>query len=71
MPLAFYFLARILASMTAAAIKRLRERLGLTQAQMADRIGVNQSTVHRWEEGILPPNKPCEKLLQQLAKEAA
>ena len=32
-----------------------RKRLGLTQAQMADRLGVSQSTVALWERGKTKP----------------
>lgn len=35
--------------MTAAEIARIRGRMGLTQAQFADLLGVAASTVSRWE----------------------
>jgi transcriptional regulator with XRE-family HTH domain len=47
-------------------VKALRERLGLSQAQFADRIGVKQATVSRWESGQ-PVPKPTMKLLAQMA----
>lgn len=34
-------------------IKRIRERLGLTQAQMAAELGLTQSSVSRFETGDL------------------
>lgn len=34
-------------------IRYLREEKGLTQQQLADRLGVNQSTVDRYEKGII------------------
>ena len=34
---------------TGAAIKQLREAKGLTQAELADRIGVSSKTVSKWE----------------------
>lgn len=34
-----------------ANIKTIRERLGLTQAELADRLGVTQSTMSRLETG--------------------
>ncbi len=35
-------------------LKRRRKRLGLTQTQLADILGVRRNTVTRWEVGILP-----------------
>ena len=37
--------------------KKSRERLGLTQAQLADQLGVKENTVYRWEAGKLPISK--------------
>ena len=36
---------------TGAVIKSLRERRSLTQAQLADRLGVGDKAVSRWETG--------------------
>lgn len=33
-----------------------RKRLGLSQAAIAAQIGVNQTTLSRWEHGHLTPN---------------
>lgn len=33
-------------------LKRARKRLGLTQAQMARRLGTSQENVSRWERGV-------------------
>ena len=38
-------------------VKDLRERLGLTQVQMAERIGVSFATVNRWENGQSRPRR--------------
>ena len=38
-------------------VKDLRERLGLTQAEMAERIGVSFATVNRWENGQSRPRR--------------
>lgn len=35
----------------------IREALGLSQAQMADQLGVHQSTISRFERGELPTDK--------------
>jgi transcriptional regulator with XRE-family HTH domain len=36
-------------------IRRAREASGMSQAQVADRAGVGQSTVARYERGVLAP----------------
>lgn len=40
---------------TASDIRSARERVGETQAQFAERFGVHQSTIDRWETDG-PPN---------------
>ena len=40
--------------MTPDQLKALRARLGLTQAELAEQIGVERNTVNRWEMGLLP-----------------
>lgn len=37
--------------MTPAEVKAARRALGLTQQELAGRLGVEQSTVWRWEHG--------------------
>jgi len=37
-----------------ARMKRHRKRLGLTQAQLADKLGVKQSMISRMEHGRTP-----------------
>jgi DNA-binding transcriptional regulator YiaG len=51
-------------------IKKLRHRLGLTQAEFAELIGVNQATVSKWERngGI---SRFALKTLERLKQEAA
>jgi transcriptional regulator with XRE-family HTH domain len=46
----------------------IRTRLGLTQAEMAERLGVNQGTVSRLERGA-KPSRPVLKLMELLASE--
>ena len=36
----------------AAEIRQVRKRLGLSQGQLAERLGVSQQTVSDWEKGI-------------------
>jgi transcriptional regulator with XRE-family HTH domain len=44
----------------AAQVRRGRERLGLTQAELAKRVRVRDSTVSRWEDAKVFPR--LEKL---------
>jgi transcriptional regulator with XRE-family HTH domain len=44
-------------------LRLLRKRAGLSQAQVADRLGVNQSHVARIEKGL----KPSVDLILQIA----
>lgn len=53
----------------AKSAKELRTHLGLTQSELAEKAGVNLSTVWRWEaEGI--PRGLAGVFLKNLAKEA-
>lgn len=38
-----------------ARIRRLREQLGMTQKQLADALGLNQSAIALWESGKTVP----------------
>lgn len=48
---------------------KLRKRLNLTQAALADRLGVHQSTIARIEDGGRKPSGPVRRLLEQIAAE--
>lgn len=50
-------------------IKSIRTALDMTQAMLAEEVGVDQSTVSNWENGQLPRG-PARKLLTVLAKKA-
>lgn len=52
--------------MTATKLKALRRKLNLSQAALAAKIGVDQSTVHRWEAGTRKIGGPASRLLSQL-----
>lgn len=43
--------------MTSAKLRSARERLGMTQQQLADALGVDLRTIRRWENGEreIPP----------------
>ncbi len=51
-------------------IRVIRERLGLSQAQLAQRLGVTLTTVVRWEEGRGRPSRHLLHRLQELAVRA-
>ena len=51
-------------------ITSLREALGLTQLELATRLGVNKLTVSRWERGVLRPGRVSLESLRRLRQEA-
>jgi DNA-binding transcriptional regulator YiaG len=58
--------------LTGAEIKRVREALDESQQTFGNRFGVDQSTVHRWEEYGPPARgaalKSLERTLPELRK---
>lgn len=50
-------------------IRELRYRLGLTQREFGQILGVNRNTVTRWEMGILFPTPGNLAMLQELAEQ--
>lgn len=52
-------------------IKKLRERLRLTQEQFAARVGVTVSTVNRWENGKGKPSPLARLRIEELRHKAA
>lgn len=57
--------------MTAADIKTFREGLGLTQEELAERIGVTHSAISQWESGKKSPRPMVLKMLTMLRDQAA
>ena len=49
-------------------LRRARAGLGLTQAQLAERLGVTKNTVARWEVGIRGIPEPTARLIGLIAK---
>jgi len=49
----------------AELIRKLREHSGMTQRELATKIGCDHQTVHRWEAGL---HKPRGKDVERLAK---
>ncbi|MBL9000237.1 MAG: helix-turn-helix domain-containing protein [Phycisphaerae bacterium] len=55
---------------TPGYIRALREALGLTQTELAERIGVDKMTVARWEWGKLRPRRKAAAALDHLRRAA-
>jgi len=51
-------------------IKDLRDRLGMTRAGFAERLGVGYSTVCLWEQGRTQPDRRNAAALQRLIAES-
>ncbi len=56
--------------MSPEQVKRLRARLGLTQAQFAELVCADRVTVARWETGASSPTGAYLKALKELAEKA-
>lgn len=54
--------------MTGAQLRRIRQRLGLTQVTMAQRIGVAPNSVARWERGEMKITEPVARLVTLLGQ---
>ncbi len=59
------------ATPTPGYIVAVRVALNLTQAQLAERLGVDPMTVSRWERGAVRPNADSLKALEKLKTAAA
>jgi DNA-binding transcriptional regulator YiaG len=52
------------------SIQSLRRHLGLTQQEMADRLGTRQQTISEWETGMYQPRGASATLLSMVAEKA-
>lgn len=74
---------RVKTAMKPAALRKLRERAGMTTTDLGARLGVSSRTVDRWEAGItaisrfhllainavlLPGDKPAEDVTTEAAR---
>ena len=51
-------------------IRALRRHLGLTQRELADRLGTRQQTISEWELGMYKPRGASSTLLSIIAERA-
>ena len=52
------------------SIQALRRHLGLTQRELADRLGTRQQTISEWETGMYKPRGASATLLSITAERA-
>ena len=50
-------------------VKKMRQRLGLTQDEFAVKLGVAPYTVRRWESGKTQPSRMAKRLLKIIQEE--
>jgi len=51
-------------------IQALREHMGLTQRELADRLGTRQQTISEWETGMYRPRGASATLLSIIAEQS-
>lgn len=54
--------------MEGSELKEKREKLALTQTELADILGVKMNTVYRWESGILDVPKSIELAMETVER---
>ena len=55
--------------MSGRELRSIRQKLALTQAALAEAIGVTSNTIARWERGEMAISEPAARLLEKLAGE--
>ena len=45
-------------------VRQIREKMGLSQAEFADRFGLSSRTIQEWEQGRAVPDRPARVLLK-------
>ncbi|MEI6397462.1 MAG: helix-turn-helix domain-containing protein [Pseudomonadota bacterium] len=56
---------------TPSQMKSLHSKLGMTQAFLADVLGVTKKAVEAWEAGTINPTGPVLRMLEILEKETS
>lgn len=54
----------------ASSVRSLREHIGLTQQEMAERLGVRQQTISEWENDAYKPRGASVTLLRIVAEDS-
>ena len=54
--------------MSVPSVRRIRQGLGLSQRELARRIGVARATVTRWENGTRHPSKVAKVAIQSIVE---
>lgn len=57
-------------AVTSSEVRRIREALGLTQDEFAERLGTHRVTVAKWEAGMRSPRGTAVTLIRLLASTA-
>ena len=57
-------------AMTGEELRQIRKRLGLTQVQLAEQIGVTSTTLARWERSEVGIGEPVARLVRFVASSA-
>lgn len=47
-------------------VKGLRDRMGISQVDLADRMGIHPRTIQRWENAEADPSPMATRLLQDI-----
>ncbi len=54
----------------ASSVRSLRDHIGLTQQEMAERLGVRQQTISEWENQAYRPRGASVTLLRMVAEDS-
>jgi DNA-binding transcriptional regulator YiaG len=54
----------------AGKVRALRQHMGLTQDELAQRMGTRQQTISEWETGMYAPRGVSERMLGMVAEQA-
>ena len=61
-------MSEVAAEWGAEGVRGLRAHLGVSQAELADRVGTRQQTISEWETGTRAPRRMSRRLLHLVAE---